>query len=103
MYVHACRVRTVVIQLKKALLKNLSGVKSAKYVIMQCQNANLLVFGKGSSRLIACQSIVIYSTSGAILSVIHVPLTLTGYRWSLYFICVTVIFFLFFFLFFLYK
>ena len=60
MYLHACRVRTVVIQLKKALLKNLSGVTSAKYVIMQCQNANLLVFGKGSSRLIACQSNLFY-------------------------------------------
>ena len=47
MYVHACRVRMVVIQLKKALLKNLSGVKSAKYVVVQCQTANLLVFGQG--------------------------------------------------------
>ena len=28
-------------------------LKSAEYVVMQCQNANLLVFGKGSSRLIA--------------------------------------------------
>ena len=51
--VRACRVRMAVIQLKKALLKTLSGVKSAKYVVMQCHNANLLVFGKGSSRLIA--------------------------------------------------
>ena len=47
MYVHACRVRMVVIQLKKALLKNLSGVNLLVF------GANLLVFGRSSSRLIA--------------------------------------------------
>ena len=82
----------VVIQLKKALLKNLSGVNLLVF------GANLLVFGRSSSIKINCLSNLYFLWRYIdILSVlpVHVPLILTGVGWSLYFICLTVIFFCF--------